>query len=384
MKNALIITTIGGFVPQFEMNDVRILQEYGYTIHYASDFENPVYSIDLESLEKEGLILHHIDIKKSPFRVKENTRAFFQLKQIIEEENITLVHCHNPMGGVVGRLAARGCKRKPYIIYTAHGFHFYQGAPTKNWVLYYTAERFLARYTNRLIVINGEDYERAKRFRLYQNGKLEIIPGVGIDVIKFSRKKELRERKRKELGIPKEAFHIVSVGELNDNKNHAAIIKAVADLDHTDIYYSICGRGAGEEKLRKLIKECRLESRVRLLGYRTDVEEVLQSADCFAFPSKREGLGIAAVEALACEVPVIAADNRGTREYMRQGEDGIVCHTQRVDEYAYAIMELKTSPKLMEVMSKNGRKMAENFGIDETDKIMRRIYGEISKAQESM
>lgn len=384
MKNALIITTIGGFVPQFEMNDVKILQEYGYTIHYASDFENPVYSIDYEELEKEGLILHHIDIKKSPFKVRENTKAFFQLKKIIEEENITLVHCHNPMGGVVGRLAACCCKRSPYTIYTAHGFHFYQGAPIKNWVLYYTAERLLARYTNRLIVINGEDYERAKKFRLYKNGKIEIIPGVGIDVIKFCKKKELREIKRNDLKISKEAFHVVSVGELNDNKNHAAIIQAIAELEDTDIYYSICGRGIGEEKLRDLINEYHLESRVRLLGYRTDVDEVLQSADCFAFPSKREGLGIAAVEALACEVPVIAADNRGTREYMRQGEDGIVCHTQRVDEYACAIMELKNSPKLRETMSKNGRKMAENFGIDETDKIMRRIYGEISKAQESM
>ena len=91
MKNALIITTIGGFVPQFEMNDVKILQEYGYTVHYASDFENPVYSIDFKELEKKGLVLHHIDIKKSPFKVKENTKAFFQLKQIIELRKILLL-----------------------------------------------------------------------------------------------------------------------------------------------------------------------------------------------------------------------------------------------------------------------------------------------------
>lgn len=384
MKKALIITTISGFVPQFEMNDVKILQESGYIVHYASDFENPIYSIDVKSLEEQGLILHHIDIKKSPFKIRENTKAFFQLKKIIEEENITLVHCHNPMGGVVGRLAARCSKRSPYTIYTAHGFHFYQGAPAKNWILYYTAERLLARYTNRLIVINSEDYERAKKFQLSPNGRIEIIPGVGIDVIKFCKRKELREKKRKELNIPADAFHVVSVGELNDNKNHAVMIKAIAQLENSDIYYSICGRGVGEEKLKALIREYHLEQNVRLLGYRIDVEEVLQSADCFAFPSKREGLGIAAIEALACEVPIIAADNRGTREYMRQGEDGIVCRTGSVEEYAYAIMEIKNSSQLRDVMAKNGRKMAEQFSIDETDRIMRRIYGEISKQQESM
>ena len=107
MKHALIITTISGFVPQFEMNDVRILQENGYTVHYASDFENPIYNIDQTQLKRDGLILHHIDIRKSPFQITKNTKAFLQLKQIIRTEQISLVHCHNPMGGVVGRLAAK-------------------------------------------------------------------------------------------------------------------------------------------------------------------------------------------------------------------------------------------------------------------------------------
>ena len=136
MKHALIITTISGFVPQFEMNDVRILQENGYTVHYASDFENPIYNIDQTQLKRDGLILHHIDIRKSPFQITKNTKAFLQLKQIIRKEQISLVHCHNPMGGVVGRLAAKASGREPYVVYTAHGFHFYEGAPKKNWLLY--------------------------------------------------------------------------------------------------------------------------------------------------------------------------------------------------------------------------------------------------------
>lgn len=383
MKNALLITTISGFVPQFEMNDVRILQENGYIVHYASDFENPVYSINQRKLEEEGLILHHIDIRKSPFQIKQNFKACRQLRKIIKEEQIDLIHCHNPMGGVVGRLAACLVKEKPYVVYTAHGFHFYKGAPLKNWILFYTAERFLARYTNRLITINTEDYERAKKFRLQKEGKLETIPGVGVDIIKFQKRKSLREQKRNELGVPEGAFHVVSVGELNDNKNHEVMIRAIAGLDDPSIYYSICGKGSNDERLRSLIKEYQLEQRVRLLGYRTDISEVLQSADCFAFPSKREGLGIAAVEAMACEVPVIAADNRGTREYMRHGENGIVCHTGTTEEFMEAIIKLRDSKELRNQMSRNARTVAEEFSIDVTDKIMRRVYGEISKTQES-
>ena len=199
MKHALIITTISGFVPQFEMNDVRILQENGYTVHYASDFENPIYNIDQTQLKRDGLILHHIDIRKSPFQITKNTKAFLQLKQIIRKEQISLVHCHNPMGGVVGRLAAKASGREPYVVYTAHGFHFYEGAPKKNWLLYYTAERFLAAFTDRIITINREDYERANRFRLKEYGCVEQIPGVGVNIEKFRKKPELREIKRKEL-----------------------------------------------------------------------------------------------------------------------------------------------------------------------------------------
>lgn len=378
MKNALIITTISGFVPQFEMNDVEILKENGYTVHYASDFENPIYSIDQQKLEKEGLILHHIDIRKSPFRFRENCRAFWQLKELIDREQITFVHCHNPMGGVVGRLAARYSRQKPYVIYTAHGFHFYKGAPKKNWILFYTAERWLARYTNRLITINREDYGRANKFRLRQNGKVEQIPGVGVNIIKFQKREEWRMPKRSELGIPEKAFHVVSVGELNDNKNHETVIKAIGQMRDENIYYSICGEGGSREKLQNLIEQLHLEKNVRLLGYRTDIHEVLQSADCFAFPSKREGLGIAAIEAMACSVPVIAADSRGTREYMRNGVNGIVCDAAKPEEFSAAIMQLRDSEILRDCMAVEARKTAEGFSLAETDKIMRRIYGEIS------
>lgn len=379
MKHALIITTIGGFLPQFEMNDVKILQENGYTVHYASNFKNPVYDIDEKKLQEMGLVLHHIDICKSPFHVIKNAGACLKLRKIIKKEQIRLVHCHNPMGGVLGRLAALLCRRKVCVIYTAHGFHFYKGAPKKNWLLYGTAERLLAHCTDRLITINHEDYENAKRFGLRRGGKVEYIPGVGVDIAKFRKIEELRPGKRRELALPEGAFHVVSVGELNENKNHKAVIRAIARLGGNDIYYSICGSGPLEIQLQEEIKALGLQQRVRLLGYRTDVAEVLQSADCFAFPSKREGLGIAAIEALACEVPMIAADNRGTREYVRDGGNGIMCDANSEQDFANAICRLKESVSLRRQLAEGCRQTAERFSIEATDKIMRRIYGEVDR-----
>lgn len=313
MKKVLIITTVSGFLPQFEINNVKLLREAGCEIHYASNFKNPIYDFNKADLKAQGIRLHQLDIAKNPLKLRANLRAVKQLLHIMNENDIDIIHCHNPMGGVAGRVAASLCRRKPYVIYTAHGFHFYKGAPKKNWLLFYPVEWLLIHLTDIIVTINREDYERARKLPVKDRENVFQIHGVGVDPRRFSPRKEINEVKRRNLNIPADAFHIVTAAELNDNKNQKVIIEAISTLPVEDIYYSICGKGSGEKYLRELIKEKGLENRVRLLGFRTDMEEILQTADCFAFPSYREGLGIAAVEALLCGVVLVAADNRGTR-----------------------------------------------------------------------
>lgn len=379
MKKILIITAISGFLPQFEKNDVKILQEMGYQVHYASNFHNPVYSFDAKALKKQGIILHHIDIEKSPVHIRKNISALRQIKDIINTEQIKLIHCHNPMGGVVGRSAAAISKMHPYVIYTAHGFHFYKGAPIKNWLFYYTAERWFAHQTDLLITINKEDYNSAKKFHLKKGGAVEQIHGVGVDIDRFHEKTQVREAKRKEMGIPENAFHIVTAAELNKNKNQKVIIEAISKTGRNDIYYSICGKGDNADNLRQMIKEKRLESQIKLLGYRTDIEEILQTADCFAFPSIREGLGIAAIEALACGVPLIVSDNRGTREYAQNEINSIVCKAQDAEGFNQAIEKFYKDHRYHDMVAKCCRKTAEPFGTKETEKRMRLIYGMVDR-----
>lgn len=374
MKKALIVTTISGFLQQFEMNDVHILQEYGYDVHYASNFNNPVYSVDKEKLQKEGIILHHIDIEKSPFSFAANVKAIGQLRRIIDDEKVDLVHCHNPMGSVAARIAAKKSSKSPYVMYTAHGFHFYENAPVMNWILYYTAEKFLAKYTDEIITINREDYNRAKTFCLKKNGGVGWIFGVGIDLDKFKRRNEMNLEVREKIGIPNDAFHIVTAAQINKNKNQRVIIEALSTLKRDDIYYTICGEGVYEEKLKKLVHEKKLDRFVKFLGYRNDMENILQSADCFAFPSKREGLGIAAVEALATGVPLIVADNRGTREYGKDGYNCIVCDANNPGMFADAIDRLYKDRAYRDELASHCRNTSQKFSLEMTDRIMRDIY----------
>lgn len=377
MKRALIVTAIGGFLPQFEMNDVRILQEYGVEVHYASDFQNPVYDFDLEALHRHGIKTHPISVKKSPARLMDNLKALLQLKRLIDREEIDLVHCHNPMGGVVARLAAALSKRKPALIYTAHGFHFYKGAPLLNWLLFYPAERFLAHFTDCLVTINREDEKAAKRFRLRGKGQVFLIHGVGVDMKRFYPRPQERAAIRERLGIPPEAFHVVTAAELNRNKNQSVVIQAIAETKEDSLYYSICGKGPRREELQGEIDRYELNDKVKLLGYRYDMTDILQSADCFAFPSFREGLGIAAVEALACGVPVIAADNRGTREYMEDRVNGLVCDPADPKSFAQALQRLQGDKAFYERLCAQCRPSADRFSVEDTDGKMRKIYWDV-------
>lgn len=383
-KKILIVTTNAGFLQKFEDNDVRILIEYGFEVHYASNFDNPVYEFDEEKYRAMGVIMHPIPIQKSPKAFARNLRAYRALKRIIREEGIGYVHCHNPIGGVLGRLAASG-KNKPYVIYTAHGFHFYEGAPKKNWLVYYPVEKLLARKTDLIITINKEDYNRAGTFHLKKGGYVAQIHGVGVDTDKYIKRAEQRQKMREQLKIPEGAFHVVSVAELNANKNQSVIIDALSRIQDPDIYFTICGKGVNpqistETLLIEKKKQYTYADNIRLLGYRNDIEQVLQSADLFAFPSKREGLGVAAIEAMACSVPVLAAKNRGTNEYMQHGANGYVCTPEDAYTFAMYMRKLKEDAKLRERFGENARKTSANFSIQHTDQVMRSVYRKMLEA----
>lgn len=308
-KKFLIVAHYSRFLVQFEMNNVKILQDMGYEVHYATNYQQEdMYADAPQRIQNAGVILHQIDFVRSPYQISANIKAYRQLKDLMAKEQFDGVHCHTPMAGVLARLAANATHTKP-VLYTAHGFHFYKGCPIQNKLIYETAERIMAPYTDALITINEEDYQAAKTFSL--RGKAYKISGVGVDVEKIQNMQVDRAEKRRELGIPEDSFVMISVGELNENKNHIATIKAFIKLNLPQTYYLICGEGPLRQYLQKTIDENHMQQRIFLLGFRTDVLEYLKSSDIFLFPSQREGLPVSLMEAMAAGVPCIASKIRG-------------------------------------------------------------------------
>ena len=384
-KKALILTNQSGFLWKFELDNVRLLQELGYEVHYASNSAEEGYYYDPKELENMGVIYHDIEISRSPYALKMNYRALKAVIKLINEEHIDMIHCHTPVGGLLGRLAGVFCRKKPKVIYTAHGFHFYKGAPFINNHLYKLVERVLAWFTDVMILINSEDYQKAKSFHLRKNGKVFLVPGVGIDRTIFcqaARKEKLE--KRKEIGIDEDTFFALSVGELNKNKNHATVIKAISKMckenPDINITYGICGDGFFREEIIQFAKDIGVEDKVRFFGYKCNIRDYYAAADVTVFPSRREGLGMVGLESLSMGIPVIAADNRGTREYMRNGMNGYICKYDDVDGYIDGIMNIVDMPDAdLQKMSDCCIASVKPFLREKSNKAMSKIYGEIDQ-----
>lgn len=386
-KRILILTTTRDFLGKFEQGNVKILQEKGFEVHYAANMEEPHYPADEERLRALGVQIHPIAIARSPFMVADNEKALRQIMQLIRRYDIQAIHCHTPVGGLLGRLAGELCREQGLVVmYTAHGFHFYKGAPAMNQLVYYQVEKQLARYTDILIVINEEDYRSARKFRLKRGGHLYKIPGEGLDTAVFRPLPQAeRHQLRQRLGIAEGTFFLVSVGELNENKNHRIVLEALAKIrqrkkDGLPIRYGICGDGFFRERIEGWIREMGLADTVTLYGYCTNVPEILGCADASVFPSRREGLGMAGLESLAMGVPVIAADNRGTREYMEHGKNGYVCRWDDADGFARGIETLRAlSPQARAAMAAHCRDTVRPFEKRYAGALMRRIYADMER-----
>lgn len=364
----LYITTIGGTMSFFK-SFIADLIKNGHTVDIACNQRNSAVPSFYTEL---GCKVFDLSCSRSPLDTG-NIKAIGEIKKILSENRYDIVHCHTPIAAAATRIAARKARKNgTKVIYTAHGFHFYKGAPLKNRLMYYPVEKLCAHFTDILITINKEDYDLAKR--KLKAKQIEYVPGVGIDTKKFSDCTVDRAEKRKELGIPENATLLVSVGELNRNKNHEVVIKALAKLNNPNIYYLIAGKGNLEGYLNDLIKNLNLENNIRLLGYRSDIAEVYKSADICIFPSIREGLGLAAIEGMAAGLPLIVADNRGTRDFCTNNVNGLVCNPFSPAEFANAISTLNANPELCEKYGNINKSKAADFDISIINKIMNEIY----------
>lgn len=314
---------------------------------------------------------YDVPFERSPFKPS-NFKAYRDLKRLIDNGNYDIIHCHTPVGAMLARLAARKARKKgTRVIYTAHGFHFYKGAPKLNWLVYYPVEKWLSRYTDDLITINMEDYERAKKFK---TKNVHYVRGVGVNIAKFGSYGGCGKEVRDEFGIKETDFVILSVGEVNKNKNHRTAIEAVAKIADSNIYYIICGQGPLINEHKRLAETLGIGDRVIFTGYRNDVSKFYDTADAFMFPSFREGLSVAMMEAMASGLPIICSKIRGNVDLVDDGVGGYLCDPSDIDAFTHALGELIGNEDLRRNMSKVNSETIKKFNLSAVMNDMIRIY----------
>lgn len=384
MKKALMVASVASMIDQFNMRNIAILEQLGYRVEVAANFGqgSNTSSQRVEEFKKEltaaGRVYHQVDIPRSIFKVGSILRSFRQVKDLCEERQYGLIHCHSPIGGVIARLAARKSRKTgTKVVYTAHGFHFYKGASLKNWLLFYPMERLCARFTDLLITINQEDYTLASR--KMKAKKVVYVPGVGLDPAAFSSEETELTSLREELGLNPEDKVILSVGELSRRKNHKVILQALAKLSDSAIHYLICGIGPEEKNLLNLARELGLEKQLHLLGFRRDIPKLLALADLYAFPSLQEGLPVALMEAMAAGKAVVCSEIRGNTDLIEPEIGGEVLKTDDVEGFAQTIGKLLADPEDRKKMGLANRLRIRNFDRVLVDEQMKTLYQESSE-----
>lgn len=380
MKRVLMLASVASMIDQFNMPNIALLQKLGYEVDVACNFiEGNTCSDERvaelkQKLQDMHVRCYQIDFARNIKHMGQNMRALRQVEGLMKQNGYAFCHCHSPIGGVVARIAGHRTRTK--VIYTAHGFHFYQGAPVMNWLVYYPVEKMLSRWTDVLITINHEDYKLAKK--KFKMKKLTYVPGIGIDTQREGLSQKEKEEKRKELGIPQAAFLITNAAEFTPNKNQKTVIEAIEQLHNPNIYFVMCGIGEKKAELEQYVKEHGLEEHIRFVGFRNDLHEILQTSDCFVLSSFREGLSVALMEAMAEGLPVVCSRIRGNVDLIKDGKGGILVSPENKEDYEAAFRKLyEMKHKELAAFQRMGQVNAENvksFGRTAVEGLMENVY----------
>lgn len=363
----LYVTTISLTMNSFFKPHIEMLVREGHRVDIACNMKE----LALDPLYDElGCTAYQIDFSRSPLS-PENVKAFGQLDNVIEKGNYDIVHCHTPNASVVTRLVCRKYRKRNglKVFYTAHGFHFYKGAPKLNWLVFYPVEKICSVFTDKLITINKEDYELAKS-KLHA-GEVHYVPGVGVDLSRFENIQVDRNAKRHEIGVPEDVTLLVSVGELSERKNHRVVLRALGLIDDPKIHYMIVGKGPLDQQLRDDAVEYNIADRVHFMGYRTDIAQLYKASDVCCFPSIHEGLPVALIEAMACGVPAVCSRIRGNTDLI-DDRGGALFAPHSVEECRQAIIEMLHCDRTH--MGQVNRSCAQNYSVDKIVTVMKSIY----------
>lgn len=372
-KKVLIVANVQGFVSDFLRNDIEILKRNQYEIHVAA---NEDYLLDdtISYFIKNRIETFHVCFPVRSLDAKEIYRAYRSLQRIIDNNKYEIVHCHTPIAAAITRAITKN-RKNIKVIYTSHGFPFYEGNKTVKAKLFFVIEKWLSKCTDAIITICNEDYQNAKKMFC---PKVYLMHGVGIDLDKYNLYNFNRNAYRANLGFSADDKIILAIGEINTNKNHQILIKALKKLSDPKMILVICGRELTEKGKQHELEDLasNLGVRIKFLGFRKDIPEICHCADIGAISSFKEGLGLSGVEMLASGIPVVGSNRQGIKDYVIDGKTGYLADPEDSDSFAKAIS--KCFHLLNSSFTGNDcREMAGQYDIKRSYKTIEYVYKEI-------
>jgi glycosyltransferase EpsD len=367
----LFVTTISDTINAFLVPHIKFLMEQGHEVGVAF---NTVQEVTHELL-MAGSKVHQIEFQRNPF-TKDNLIASKKIKRIIVEEGYEFVHVHTPVASFITRFACRNIKNVK-VLYTAHGFHFFQGAPIQNWLIYYTLEKFAARWTDGIITMNDEDFHAARRLKVRNRESVYKVHGVGLDLSKFLPQTTIKKHEmRKSYQYHDEDFILIYVGEISHRKHQDLVIHAMK-LVKKEIPNSkllLVGEGDRLNHYKELVSKLDLEEHIQFLGFRKDVNHLMMAADIAISTSRQEGLPVNVMEAMAVGLPLIVTDCRGNRDLVSIDNNGLVVGVDDIEACANAIKKLYHSKELRRKFADQNRELIQQYSLEQVMGEMEDIY----------
>lgn len=364
----LYVSTVSNTINAFLIPHIKMLIEEGHEVDVAFNIKQEVNP----EIKKMGCKVHVVSFQRNPLSV-DNLKAYKHIKNIVSEGEYDVVHTHTPIASALVRFACRSLE-DTRVFYTAHGFHFYDGAPIKNWITFYPVEKYLSRWTDVLITINQEDYKRANSFNAKE---VKLVNGVGINLNKFkpqtlSKKNTLRE----EYEYKPNDFILIYVGELSHRKHQDLLIKIGEKLKNKipNLKILLVGSGPLQEKYKKQISDCGLESIVELLGFRKDVDNLMSLSDVAVSTSRQEGLPVNIMEAMAVGLPVVCSEVRGNADLIDKGKGGYLVALDNVEDFTSYIEKIYLNKQLRKKFGQYNIEKIRNYSTENAIHKMKDIY----------
>lgn len=364
------VASVFSHLQLFHLPILRDLVQNGCEVHAFG-----LQDRGMELLAKEGIRCHPLAVRRNPLHPL-NARAASYLVRQFKKYGFDLVHSHTPVGGVIGRVASK-LAGVPVSVYTAHGFHFYRGAPRLNWIAYYPIEKMLASWTDCLITINREDYDTSLSFPVRK--ECQWVPGVGVMEEQFACNPNDRGRLRDEWQVAEDTMVFLCVAEMIQRKNHIQLLQAAQQLDAAGKTFCLvfAGTGPEEKAILNYVERNNLTDKVRMLGFRTDVPQLLAASDAAILVSKQEGLPRFVMEAMASGLPVIGTKIRGIQDLIEDGVSGRLVQVGQPGETATAMEYFLDHPVEAKAYGEKGRLNLQPFVYERVKERLISIYSKL-------